>query len=97
MLKVKVCTELKTHKSKGFILSQIPQFEGVSIKCALNVSTETVEQFYLKGLPGEGVVYLETVEDFYLDLNKNGELVIISPPQYNFFINNSGELIIERE
>jgi len=91
---IKVCTQLRVTGSSGKIISEIPEFEDVSIKTFVNLSTKIVEEFYVKCNPGEAVVTSESSKDFYFDINKDGELIIIYPSDYDFEINNLGELSI---
>ncbi len=91
---IKFCTHLSVIDSNGVIVSKPPNFENISISTKLNLTTNTINEFGIICLPGECVIYKESDKGIYFDINKEGELTVISPDNYSFLINDSGELLM---
>ena len=91
---IKFCTQLSCVDTSGVVLSTPPNFENTSIQVKLNLTTNIINEFGVICLPGECVIYKESNEGIYFDINKEGELTVISPDNYSFSINDSGELLM---
>ena len=94
---IRICTTLNSQSNQGVVKSEVPEFEEVSIKCVVNLTSKIFNEFFNPLLPGEGLLYIDSEEDFHFDVNDLGELVVICPDGYDFSINNSGELIFLKE
>lgn len=92
---IKVCTQFSIVDNKGDILSKPFNTETLFIKVILNLTTKVIREYGVDCYPGECIIYQKGEDRLYFDVNKNGELIIIHPSKYEFFINESGELMMK--
>lgn len=93
---IKVNTRLITSNNEAQIIVVPDDFDGISIYTFLATSSYVSELHYFKWQPGDGLIVSSSKEDFYFDVNSNGELVAICPDDYDFSINSNGELLISK-
>jgi hypothetical protein len=85
---------LKVDLGVGTLETKPPLTEVLQVRVLLNV--ENLDSaFYFETIGGELLIATDCLEDnIIFDVNSQGELIIISPPEFIWNLNEEGELIL---